>query len=45
VSVAAAARLPKLGAALLASGQTFPRELTVPSQRGLPLPERVLQFG
>jgi tagaturonate reductase len=46
VSVAATTgRLPKLGAALLASGQRFPQELTVPPQRQPPLPEKVLQFG
>jgi tagaturonate reductase len=46
VSVApAAGRLPKLGAALLASGQTFPLELAVPPQRTPALPEKVLQFG
>jgi hypothetical protein len=41
----AAERLPKLGAALLASGQTFPLELAVPPQRTSALPEKVLQFG
>jgi len=45
LSVAAAARLPKLDAALLASGHAFPRELVVPPQRAVPLPEKVLQFG
>ena len=37
--------MPKLDAALLASGHAFPRELVVPPQRALPLPEKVLQFG
>jgi len=37
--------LPKLDAALLASGHAFPRELVVPPQRAVPLPEKVLQFG
>jgi len=41
----ATSRLPKLGAALLASGHKFPRELAVPPQRAVPLPEKVLQFG
>ena len=39
----AAGRLPKLDAALLASGHKFPRELAVAPPRALP--ERVLQFG
>src|SRR5213075_3085619 len=44
-AAAATGRLPKLGAALLASGQTFPQELAVPPQRTPALPEKVLQFG
>ena len=41
----ATGRLPKLGAALLASGHRFPQELAVPPQRTSSLPEKVLQFG
>jgi tagaturonate reductase len=44
-SVVAAARPPKLGAALLASGHTFPPELAIPALRLQALPEKVLQFG
>jgi tagaturonate reductase len=44
-AAAATGRLPKLGAALLASGHKFPRELAVPAQRASSLPEKVLQFG
>ena len=44
-AAASGMRLPKLGAALLASGHEFPQELAVPAQRASALPEKVLQFG
>ena len=44
-AAASGTRLPKLGAALLASGHEFPQELAVPAQRASALPEKVLQFG
>src|SRR5678816_993397 len=40
-AAASGTRLPKLGAALLASGHEFPQELAVPAQRASALPETV----